>query len=77
MKKHLILFLSALLFITLILVSCGDTPAGTPDTPGADTGTGSGGDSGKKPTETPGDTTRQTHPGAPPPKKKRKKNAAA
>ena len=56
MKKHLILFLSALLLITLILVSCGDTPAGTPDTPGADTGTGSGGNSGKNPTETPDDT---------------------
>lgn len=47
MKKHLILFLSALLLITLILVSCGDTPTGTPDTPGADTGTGTGGDPGK------------------------------
>ena len=68
MKKHLILFLSALLLITLILVSCGDTPAGTPDTPGADTGTGSGGDSGKNPTETPDDTTDKTDPDAPTPK---------
>lgn len=68
MKKHLILFLSALLLITLILVSCGDTPAGTPDTPGADTGTGSGGDSGKNPTETPDDTTGKTDPDAPAPK---------
>lgn len=68
MKKHLILFLSVLLLITLILVSCGDTPAGTPDTPGADTGTGSGGDSGKNPTETPDDTTGKTDPDAPAPK---------